>query len=62
MGDSDTIRILGKGRSKQVADGGYNDIVHPCVSEVGHCPCSSGIQDELTGDDGGTPTLAISAA
>ena len=50
-----------------MADGGHNDVVissrvQPCVSEVGHCPCSSGVQEEPAGDDGGTPTLANSAA
>ena len=49
-----------------MADGGYNDMVlssraQPCVSEVGHWPCSSGVQEEPAGGDAGTPTFANSA-
>ena len=49
-----------------MADGGYNDIVlssraQPCVSGVGHCPCSSGVLEEPAGGDAGTPILANSA-
>ena len=49
-----------------MADRGYNDTVlssraQPCVSEVGNCPCSSGVEEEPAGGDGGTPTLANSA-